>query len=377
SAGAAAAVCFAPGTDELDALRRLESLVDKSPLPLRPGATEHSQPRFAMLESIRDYARARQEGDEREELQRRHAAYFLDLTERGIPEVSPATRDVPLAALAAAEEEPREERAWAFEQDAPEPALRLTGSLWWYWYMRGQYREGRHWVDRAVARSASVRSPARARTLLGAGRLAYLQCDYPVGEAMLEASGELSRALGERRVLAAPLHFSASIARERGDYARARALHDESFALWRELGDEHGVARSSNYVAFLRWLEADLDAAEAPAEDAYARFTALDDREGLAWALLNGAAIAYYRRQLAVARQEAREALALASEAGYQEGIAWALNLLGNVALREHRAEQARALLRRSLELHRDLGDRWRMCSVLASLAARLRGGRR
>jgi len=171
-------------------------------------------------------------------------------------------------------------------------------------------------------------------------------------------------------VLAATLHFSASIARERGDYARARALHDESFSLWRELGDEHGVARSSNYVAFLRWLEGDLDAAEAPAEDAYARFTALDDREGLAWALLNGAAIAYYRRQLALARQQAREALSLASEAGYQEGIAWALNLLGNVALREHRIAQARALLSRSLELHRDLGDRWRMCSVLESLAA-------
>src|SRR6185436_14485704 len=62
SAGAAAAVCFEPGTDELDALGRLESLVDKSLLQLRPGATEHSQPRFAMLESIRDYARARQEG---------------------------------------------------------------------------------------------------------------------------------------------------------------------------------------------------------------------------------------------------------------------------------------------------------------------------
>src|SRR4029453_14197971 len=77
-----------------------------------------------------------------------------------------------------------------------------------------------------------------------------------------------------------------------------------------------------------------------------------------------------YQRDLEAGRREAREALALATEAGYQEGVAWALNLLGNVALRGGGVEQAGALLRRSLELPRDLGDRWRMASVLESLAA-------
>jgi len=382
---AAAAVCGEPGEDDDATLELLSSLLDKSLLQRHEptnGANngartrhearqaEEGEPRFSMLETIREYAAGRLDTEERAMVRRRHAEWFLDLAERGVPELAPATGTVPLAELAAAADDLRAALRFSLEGDDPEPALRLTGALWWFWYLHGEYAEGRRWTAAALELAGDLASEARARTLLGAGMLAFLQCDYRAAERLLAQSGDLARQLGESRVLAATLQFSGSLARERGDYPRALELHGESLELWRELGDERGVARSLNYLAFSSWLRGDLTLAGSHCADTFERFEALADREGMAWSLLNQAAIAYYGGDLAGARTAARDALSLAGEAAYKEGSAWALNLLGLTALRERRGEQAAALLRRSLELHRDLGDRWRMASVLEALAA-------
>jgi predicted ATPase/serine/threonine protein kinase len=362
-------VSFDAGTvAEGEALELMASLLDKSLVQRRD--VDGDEPRFALLETVREYAMSRLDDDERREMPARHAAYFLDLAERGVPELTPATQAVPLAEIAAAADDMRAALEWCLAQEDAEAALRLAGSLWWYWYLHGEYTEGRRWVTAALDRTGGLRTAARARGLLGAGRLAFLQCDYPAAEALFAQTRELAQQLGETRLLAATLQFSGSLARERGDYARSEEIHRESLELWMRLGDEGGVARSLNYLAFVAWLRGDLAAAARGAADTYDRFEALEDREGMAWALLNQGAAAYYAGDLAHARVVLRDALALAGEASYKEGSAWALNLLGLVALRERRLEQARALLRRSLEMHRDLGDRWRMTSVLESLAA-------
>ena len=365
---AVVAVCIDPGEDEGAALELLGSLLDKSLLLRRNGAD--GEPRFGLLETIREYAAGQLEPLERDELRRRHAEYFLELAERGVPELLPEATTVPLTELVEAAGDLRAALLWAGEQPDPEPALRLTGALWWFWYLQGEYSEGRRWTEEALSRAGEVRSPARARALLGAGRLAFLQCDYPAAQQLLEQSSDLARELGEQRVLAATLQFAGSLARERGDYERAVTLHGESLELWRGLGDRRGVARSLNYLAFVSWLRGDLAAAALNGAETFARFESLEDREGMAWSLLNEAAAAYYGGDLVRARTSAREALGLAGDAAFKEGTAWALNLLGLVALREKRRDQAAALLRRSLELHRDLGDRWRMASVVEALAA-------
>src|SRR6185503_18759268 len=258
SAAAVLAVCFDPAeeADEVEALELLSSLLDKSLLVQRGNGD--GEPRFSLLETVRAYASGLLSDAERAELRRRHAAYFLDLAERGVPELTPATAAVPLAELAAAEDDLRAALQWALEQEDPEPALRLTGSLWWFWYLHGEYSEGRRWVDAALARAGELESPARARTLLGAGKLRFLQCDYPGAEELLEQASDLARRLGESRVLAATLQFAGSIAREQGYYDGAMALHAESLELSQQLGDEAGVARSLNYLAFSCWLRGGL-----------------------------------------------------------------------------------------------------------------------
>jgi predicted ATPase/serine/threonine protein kinase len=365
---AAEAVCAGGEDPAADLLDPLQSLVDKSLVQLLPASS--GEPRFALLETIREYGRARLEPAELEAVRRRHLEHFLNRVEAAVPELAASGATVSLDELALVQEDLRAALERALADDDPEPALRLTGALWWFWYLRGHYREGRRSSEAALSRQGAERSPARARTLLGAGVLAFLQCDYAVAEQRLAAAAGLARLLGARAVLATSRQFSGSLARERGDYGRAVELHGESLSLWREMGEPGGEARSLNYLAFASWLAGDHAAAAAYGEDTVRRFRSLDDREGLVWSLLNRAGAAYGIGDLAGARSAAHEALNLAAAGEFKEGTAWALDLLGRMALREDHPGRAGMLLQRSLRLHRELGDRWRMSSVLEALAA-------
>src|ERR1017187_1290973 len=63
------------------------------------------------------------------------------------------------------------------------------------------------------------------------------------------------------------------------------------------------------------------------------------------------------------------DSLSLSEGIGFQEGIAWSVEQLGLLAAVDG-DPAAVSLLRRSLEVHRELRDRWRMSSVLEDLSA-------
>ena len=52
----------------------------------------------------------------------------------------------------------------------------MADALWWYWWLRVNLSEGRHWLERALD---IVADPALRLTLLhGASVLAFYQDDY-------------------------------------------------------------------------------------------------------------------------------------------------------------------------------------------------------
>jgi DNA-binding SARP family transcriptional activator len=98
-------------------------------------------------------------------------------------------------------------------------------------------------------------------------------------------------------------------------------------------------------------------------------FRELGDVEGIAWSLLSLGTVARHlgaRERAAAFLQESRS---LAERIGFREGIAWSLEQLGLLAA-DRGDPAAAALLRSSLEIHHELRDRWRTCSVLEDLAA-------
>ena len=79
-------VCQLDGDRPIDVLDGLTSLVEKNLLRVEPGVG--GEPRFSMLETIREYALERLETNgEADDLRRRHADYYLVLAEASEPEI--------------------------------------------------------------------------------------------------------------------------------------------------------------------------------------------------------------------------------------------------------------------------------------------------
>ena len=185
----------------------------------------------------------------------------------------------------------------------------------------------------------------------------------------LEAALRLYRELGDPRGIAGSLQVLGSVAREQGRYARAVELHAESLAIAEAAGDRWAVASAHGYLAFASWLQRDFGRAAEEASTALAKFRELGDVEGAAWSLISLGTVARYQGDVERASVLLTESLALSEGIGFGEGIAWSVEQLGLLAVLDG-DPIAISLLRRSLELHGELRDRWRMSSVLEDLAA-------
>ncbi|HEY0320274.1 MAG TPA: tetratricopeptide repeat protein [Pyrinomonadaceae bacterium] len=366
---AAEAICNAESGCGIDIHDGVASLVDKSLLQQIEQAG--GEPRFVTLETIREYGlECLKANGEKEVFQQRHADFFLQLAEHAEPELGSTEQPAWLAQLEQDHDNFRAALQRALDERQAEIALRLAAALWWFWYLHGHYREGRAWLDKVLEEGSNERTIHRSRALIGAGGLAFLQCEYTSSAKLLNEGLALARELADRESIATSLQLLGSCAREQGNYNRAIELHQESLSLWRELDNKRGIARSLNYIGFASWLHGDFEKTETVCEETLGLFRTLGDKEGIIWSLLNLSAVMYYRERYDQAVSLCTESLSLSEGIGYKEGIAWSLNIWGNIARRREQFEPAKTMLRESLELHYELQDRWRVASVLESLGA-------
>jgi predicted ATPase/two-component SAPR family response regulator len=353
-------------------LELLTRLADKSLVRV-----EHARDdsRYHLLVTIRDYARDRlAEAGESDPVRRAHLGYFTELVETAAARIDgdeAGGNGLELELDRLDTELPNLRKAYEFaaETDDPVAALRIAGRLDRYAYLRGRYHEIRQWMDAAVTSYPDAPAELRAKVLLGSGRLALLQCDYAPAVRRLEAALRLYRELADPRGIAGALQVLGSVAREQGRYARSVELHAESLAVAEAAGDRRAVASAHGYLAFVSWLQRDFDRATAEASAALAMFRDQGDVEGAAWSLISLGTVARYQGEAERAAALLAESRALAEGIGFREGIAWCCEQIGLLAAVDG-DPAAITLLRRSLDLHAELRDRWRMSSVLEDLAA-------
>ena len=231
-----------------DVLDGLTSLIDKAFLRRDP-ASPDERPRFLMLETIREYGlEALAERGRDREVRQAHARLMAAVAEES---------ELEIERLAENGDNFRTAIEWAVAARDAELALRLGATLWWSWYVRGHYAEGKRALETILAVPGGEQGAVRAKAQTGAGALAFLQCDYDRAIEVLESSIDLARKHGDPMSLARSLQFRGSIARERGDYEHAIDLHLLSRTIWAELEDRANVGRALNYVGFASWLKGD------------------------------------------------------------------------------------------------------------------------
>jgi predicted ATPase/tRNA A-37 threonylcarbamoyl transferase component Bud32 len=366
------AVCDARGDLELDLLDGMASIVDKSLAQQSESANGES--RFAMLETIREYAAEKLKTSGEEALTKRaHAAYCLVLAEEEAGAQSGAKKNEWLERSGLEHNNFRAALDWLTETGDAEWGLRMAAALFRFWEAREYLAEGRDKLDRLLRLPKAAPTQARMRAMFAAGILASAQRDYATADTLISESEELARALRDKTGTVIAMNAQAVLKRERQQFVSARELFKECTDLWNELGDQRGVAGTLSNLAGVAKLEGDYERAGSLYKECEAKFRALGDREGVAWSLNYQGDVAREQSDVHGARTLYERALAIFWELNDRWGIAGTLADLGGLAREQRDYSTAHSLYRESVKLFQELEHRRgiaRLLECFASLAA-------
>ncbi len=356
-----------PGTPDI--LDGIASLVEKS---LVVADLDRNEPRYALLESSRRYARekldARGEG---EALARRHARAYCALAERFDARCDDALDSTWLETFEAELENWRTALEWSLAaRHDVELGQRLAGALRPVW-VSVTLEDGRRWVraalelvdestpqalvalleyaeaglavrfaEAAVAVSCGERALARYRAL--GDQRGIVRVEATVAQALLflgrvaEAETLLSGALGTARRLGTTrlagfvlenIAFAHSLA---GEHVEARSYYAKALATFRSAGDERSAAISAGNLAEAEFHSGNRELALRLAQSSLEPYDRLEPIRVVALANIAAYLIALDRYDEAQAY--AIRALELAGERRQPVALAWALQHLAAVA---------------------------------------------
>jgi predicted ATPase/class 3 adenylate cyclase len=351
-----------------DVLNALGSLVEKSLVRQSEGIG--GEPRFGMLETIREFALEQSTArGGREDLRRRHAELFATLADGWAGRVMAADKGATLDRVEQDHDNLRAAIAWAIETGAADTAMRLGSALWRFWQMRGYLQEGLERLEQTLALPQSHEHPAlRADELSAAAGVAYWLGESDHARELYQQEIDARKALGDRRGLAEALYgisFTWSVRgllEERFD-ERALKFINEARDLFREIGDEGGVGRCEWALANVAWGTGRLAEAKRHGLEALAALEAIDDRFMVGWVTYTlglGALSEYVAKpgaeHLEDARRWLRQALEIFAEAQDVSGYTLVLDAVAVLALREGERDRAARLSAAVANLERTSG---------------------
>jgi predicted ATPase/transcriptional regulator with XRE-family HTH domain len=337
----AAAEAVVNGDDGVDVFEGLTSLVDNS--LVRQSDQPDDEPRFMMLETIREFALERlTASDEVNAVRDQHASHFLRLAEAAEPHLEGPHLTTWLDRLDAEHANLRTALNCLQERGDADAGLRLATALRMFWFTRGYLGEGRAWLGSLLGMPATAGSATRAKALNAAGFLSRYQGDYATAAALIEEALAIQRALGNQQGIADALSNLGYVLLHRGEPTAAREHYEQALAINRELGNAQGIADDLSHQATIALDAGDPGTARVLHGESLAIWRDLGDRQGEAWAL--------YRLGMAILRQGEDAAagalfgqsLTVSRDMGYYWGIAEALE--GLAALAAARGEVERAL---------------------------------
>lgn len=362
----AAAVCRLPDDEQLDQAPGVLDLAAKSLVePVHDGI---GGTRFVTLEAVRSFALECLAGaGELQLLQRRHAAWCLELARVQGTRLKGGQQGEALAVLAAEHANLRAALQWSVAHD-PDGAGQLCLALWRYWWIRGHLAEAGQWLA-AVGAGPHPDAAARAELQVVAGVLARTQGSYDRAAELLGEGAALAGAVDNRPALALALVNLGNVAGARQCYERANTLFEASRQIYEALGDLRGVGHSVNGLGTMCLAADQLEPAAALFEEALALFRAIDDDWSTALVLGNLGWVAYRQGRTESARRLYHQAATVYRRLGDERGVADTLLNLGLAVHAEAGGEGGEGMFQEALLSYARLGERRGVGECLSALA--------
>ena len=337
------------GDDEA-ALRLLSSLRDKSLIVTRSAGDGGA--RFAMLDTIREYALERLRADGGDAVaHRRFAEHFVEVAETAHQALSGPEQGLWLRRLADDYANFGAALAWARDAGEADLLLRTSGALWRFWLIRGHVREGREWIGEALRLSPSEPTPALGRALYGGCALAVADGDLETG---VRSRSSVSASLA--RSTTTPRWRVPGRARERRRHAR---LVPEASALLEQAAEHatraqawRALASTMSNLGYLSLLQGDAVRGIEQCREAARRFEELGIRDEQAGAAVNVAIGLLRHGDDAAALGVVSDSLATYAELGHEDGVSYCLDVVAAGILRRGDASSAGRRCRRATREH-------------------------
>ncbi len=229
----------------LTIVEALGSLVDQN---LVRQEEHDGEPRFGMLETLREYALERlQESANWRTAHDAHAIYYLGLAEAAEPELKGVRQPVWLERLEEEHGNLRAAMVRFLEGDQLELAVRLGWGVWMFWWFKSHLDEGARWFEEMLSKGSVLPTYSQARLLSAAGMQIFVRGDDSRAQALLERSLPLYQLAGDKPGVAIVTGVLGRLLTLRGDYARGEVLLEGSLNLYRELGDDWFLALILNF----------------------------------------------------------------------------------------------------------------------------------
>jgi predicted ATPase/DNA-binding XRE family transcriptional regulator len=341
---AAESVCAGEGGPGTRVVNLLSHLISKSLVTIE---AQSGEPRFRMLETIRDYAQEKLErSGEADAFHRRHLDYFLALAEAAAPVLWGAVEQVWLKRLGAEQDNMRAALRYSLADGLAEQNLRLAVSLTLYWYVRSEAEEARQWLDQALASStaSSVSPSVRAYALKDNGIFALILGDFQQANALLEESRRLYEALQNQEQVGWTLHHLGLLSIFQGDYSLAAERSIQSLNIFEQMHARNGAGSLKVYIGLIAYYQGDFSRARALLEESLPILQEIGDAVAVARALHGLALVEQKQGNHDRAGALFKESLLTAQQKGDRLEMIKALEGLGSVAC-------ARGLTRQSAEL--------------------------
>jgi predicted ATPase/class 3 adenylate cyclase len=303
----------------------LASLVEKSLVSERE--TEDGEPRFALLETVREYARERLEAlGEVDAVSERHAGHVLALVEE-IGRMDTPNEGL-LTPVAREFENVRAARAWFDRSGDVDRGLRLAVGAFWSMWKLGGVAEMEGWITDFLERAEQADIATRADAHGVASLTATFRADNDASRRHAEASLTLARELDDVRRIEWALRTTSFS--EEDPEERLRILR-ECEALLQGTSDVPPRAWIKVMMAGAYELEGEFDQAYALVHEAVRMFEGAGFRWEATNARIYGASALYASGRHTEVAPVAVEALRESAALGAQGSIAEALGLLAGV----------------------------------------------
>lgn len=263
--------------NNVDVFEHLPQLVNKSLVTVND---EGDEPRYYLLETIRQYARDKLlESGEGEGTRSRHFTYYLAMAETAFPEM--ATREKDLYWAEKLEIEYDNIRAavnWGLAHD-PIATMRLIRSLTYLFVLTNYSGEGHHWGEETLKHVKSLTDSGKiltdeenlytARLLASMSTMAFSMGDNRTAYMEAEESANLLRTLGDTQTLATTLAFHIGGKLGTGNFDEAVASMQEALEIAASLDDKHILANVLGAASFVElYVNKDYAKADALREEA-------------------------------------------------------------------------------------------------------------